>query len=157
VREDLFYRISECIIHLPPLRERGADIGILVHHFVDRLNERYRAEKEPSAKFLEYCDKHSWPGNVRELKHVVHRAYLMTESTNGEIFPEAGRTSSIAQEKEGLGIYAGRAISDVERELIFKTLDHFDGDKKSAADMLGISLKTLYNRLNEYSGRGGTR
>jgi DNA-binding NtrC family response regulator len=128
-----------------------------VHHFVDRLNERYRAEKEPSAKFLEYCDKHSWPGNVRELKHVVHRAYLMTESTNGEIFPEAGRTSSIAQEKEGLGIYAGRAISDVERELIFKTLDHFDGDKKSAADMLGISLKTLYNRLNEYSGRGGTR
>jgi DNA-binding NtrC family response regulator len=157
VREDLFYRISECIIHLPPLRERGADIGILVHHFIDRLNERYRAEKEPSAAFLEYCNKHSWPGNVRELKHVVHRAYLMTESTSGELLPDTGGTDAVAKEKEGVGIFAGRAISEVERELIFKTLDHFDGDKKSAADMLGISLKTLYNRLNEYSGRGGAR
>jgi DNA-binding NtrC family response regulator len=81
----------------------------------------------------------------------------MTESTNGELSPETGSTSPIVQGKEGVGIHAGRAISDVERELIFKTLDHFDGDKKSAADMLGISLKTLYNRLNEYSGRGGAR
>jgi DNA-binding NtrC family response regulator len=157
VRQDLFYRISECIIRLPPLRERGDDIGILVHHFVDRLNERYRAEKEPSAQFLEYCNKYSWPGNVRELKHVVHRAYLMTESASGEILPEAGGASPVIQEKERIGIHAGRAISDVERELIFKTLDHFDGDKKAAADMLGISLKTLYNRLNEYGDRGGAR
>jgi DNA-binding NtrC family response regulator len=157
VRQDLFYRISECIIHLPPLRERGDDIGILVHHFVDRLNERYRAEKEPSTGFLEFCNKYSWPGNVRELKHVVHRAYLMTESPSGEILPETGGTSPMVPEKEKLGIHAGRAISDVERELIFKTLDHFDGDKKAAADTLGISLKTLYNRLNEYGGRDGTR
>jgi DNA-binding NtrC family response regulator len=81
----------------------------------------------------------------------------MTESASGELFPDAGSRSPVAQEKEGIGIHAGRAISDVERELIFKTLDHFDGDKKSAADALGISLKTLYNRLNEYSSRGITR
>jgi DNA-binding NtrC family response regulator len=81
----------------------------------------------------------------------------MTESVSGELFPEAVSRSPVVQEKEGIGIHAGRAISDVERELIFKTLDHFDGDKKSAADALGISLKTLYNRLNEYSSRGITR
>lgn len=156
LREDLFYRISECIIRLPPLRERGDDIGILAQHFIDRLNERYRAEKEPSAEFLDHCSKYSWPGNVRELKHVVHRAYLMTESPSGELLPETGGTSStVVVENNRIGIHAGRAISDVERELIFKTLDHFAGDKKAAADALGISLKTLYNRLNEYNGRGG--
>jgi len=157
LREDLFYRISECIIRLPPLRERGDDIGILVHHFIDRLNERYRAEKEPSAEFLDWCAKYSWPGNVRELKHVVHRAYLMTENTSGQILPESSAASPVVVEKDRIGIHPGRAISDVERELIFKTLDHFDGDKKAAADALGISLKTLYNRLNEYNGRGGVR
>jgi DNA-binding NtrC family response regulator len=157
LRQDLFYRISECIIRLPPLRERGDDIGILVHHFVDRLNERYGAEKEPSAAFLDYCSRQPWPGNVRELRHVVHRAYLMTENASGEILPEAGAASPIVVEKDRVGIHPGRAISDVERELIFKTLDHFDGDKKAAADALGISLKTLYNRLNEYNGRGGAR
>jgi DNA-binding NtrC family response regulator len=79
----------------------------------------------------------------------------MTESASGEMLPEVGGPSPGIQEKERIGIHVGRAISDVERELIFKTLDHFDGDKKAAADMLGISLKTLYNRLNEYGGGDG--
>jgi two-component system response regulator HydG len=157
VREDLYYRISECIIRLPPLRERGDDIAILVDYFIDGLNERYGADKSPSPQFLEYCKKYSWPGNVRELKHVVHRAYLMMQDPSGEIEPEVGGAGPVIFESDSVGVHPGRAIRDVERELIFKTLEHFSGDKRAAADALGISLKTLYNRLNEYNARTGER
>ena len=157
VREDLYYRISECIVHLPPLRERGEDIAMLVNYFVDTFNEHYGTEKEPSADFFRYCDRHPWPGNVRELRHVVHRAFLMTREPDGEIIPDIGPTGPLPVENESSGIMAGRAIRDVERELIYKTLDHFGGDKKAAAETLGISVNTLYNRLNEYSGRTGAR
>src|SRR5690606_15893163 len=89
IREDLYYRISECIIRLPPLRERGDDINILIDYFIDGLNEQYGAEKRPSKDFLDYCKNYSWPGNVRELKHVVHRAYLMTKDPSGELMPDS--------------------------------------------------------------------
>ena len=151
LREDLYYRISEFVIHLPPLRERIADIRLLVSHFIDKLNARYGRQKRASAEFIERCERYSWPGNVRELKHVTHRAYVLGGDADGEISAEVvDVVSPLAYQSEDSGLIAGRAIREVERELIFKTLEHFGGDKKAAADTLGISLKTLYNRLNEY-------
>ena len=150
LREDLFYRLSEFVISLPPLRERGSDIDLLVRHFVDDLNERYTATKTPSADFIERCRRYSWPGNVRELKHVVHRAYLLGEPDDREIRVSEGFENPFSLGDGSKGLRPGRAIRDVERELIVRTLKHFGGDKKAAAETLGISLKTLYNRLNEY-------
>jgi DNA-binding NtrC family response regulator len=154
LREDLYYRLSEFVISLPPLRERGDDIDLLVGHFVADLNERYGTQKRPSADFLEHCRKYSWPGNVRELKHVVHRAYLLSEGASSEIQVSQGFENPFALENGSQGLQPGRAIRDVERELIIKTLKHYRGDKKVAADTLGISLKTLYNRLNDYKKPG---
>lgn len=150
LREDLYYRLSEFVISLPPLRERIEDVDLLVASFVADLNQRYDRERHASEPFLERCRTYHWPGNVRELKHVVHRAYLLADETSGELSGEHGFDAPIAFEQSPMGVAPGRAIRDVERELIYKTLEHFRGDKKAAAETLGISLKTLYNRLNEY-------
>ncbi len=148
LREDLYYRISEFVITLPPLKDRGEDIRLLVDHFVDELNARYSDARRASDAFIDWCKTHSWPGNVRELRHVVHRAYLLA-GDGGEITADTDVVGP-TYDNGHAGLEAGRAIREVERELIFKTLEHFDGDKKAAAETLGISLKTLYNRLNEY-------
>ena len=149
LREDLYYRISEFVIRLPPLRERAEDMRPLIDYFVGELNEHYGDHKTASEAFVDRCKTYQWPGNVRELKHVVHRAYVLADS-GGEILAETALGNPFAGDGNGGGLEAGRPIREVERELIFKTLEHFDGDKKVAADTLGISLKTLYNRLNEY-------
>jgi two-component system response regulator HydG len=152
LREDLYYRLNEFVIHLPPLRERGDDIGLLINYFVGELNEQYGANKRPSEESLKRFRAYAWPGNVRELRHVVHRAFLLTEGDNVEIEAPQRFENALGSEEELSGVRAGRAIREVERELILKTLKHYDGDKKEAAETLGISLKTLYNRLHEYEG-----
>jgi two-component system, NtrC family, response regulator HydG len=152
LREDLYYRISEFVISLPALRERGEDMRLLIDYFVDELNEHYGEHKAASEAFVETCKGYPWPGNVRELKHVVHRAYLLARD-GGELPAETAFGNPFAGDGNGAGLEAGRPIREVERELILKTLEHFGGDKKAAADTLGISLKTLYNRLNEYEER----
>jgi two-component system response regulator HydG len=150
LREDIYYRLSEFVITLPPLRARGADIDLLVEHFVADLNAQYEAAKHVSAEFLERCRAYSWPGNVRELKHVVHRAFLLAEGEEGELVAGVGFERAAPLRDDSAVIEPGRAIRDVERELIMKTLEHFNGNKRAAARTLGVSLKTLYNRLNEY-------
>ncbi len=156
LREDIFYRLSEFVIRLPPLRERKEDIELLVAHFLRGLNAQYQTDKKPSSEFVERCRTYSWPGNVRELKHAVHRAFLLTERDESELMPGDGFELSTIFGGSSLGVEPGRAIRDVERELIVKTLEYFNGDKKAAARTLGVSLKTLYNRLNEYK-EGGDR
>jgi DNA-binding NtrC family response regulator len=150
LREDLYYRLNEFVVSLPPLRERGADIPLLVDHLVDALNEQYGTHKRPSEQLLRRCRTYSWPGNVRELKHIVHRNFLLTDAADGEIDVQEHLDNALAADSAKDGLRAGRAIRDVERELILKTLEHFSSDKNAAADALGISLKTLYNRLHEY-------
>ncbi len=150
LREDIYYRLSEFVISLPPLRERGGDIALLVERFVADLNAQHNTDKRPSVDFLERCRTYAWPGNVRELKHAVHRAFLLADGGESELQPGDGFEHSVPFKSASAGIEAGRAIRDVERELIVKTLAHFDGNKKAAARTLGVSLKTLYNRLNEY-------
>ena len=151
LREDLYYRLSEFVISLPPLRERSGDIPLLVNHVLEALNARHGTRKRPSAELLRRCQLYAWPGNVRELKHVLHRNFLLTDASDGEVGVQEHLENALAAGTAAEGLRAGRLIRDVERELILKTLAHFSGDKNAAAEALGISLKTLYNRLHEYS------
>ena len=153
LREDLLYRLQVFPIHLPPLRHRGRDLEHLADHFLQALNKAEDTEKHFNAEALDRLRQHTWPGNVRELKNVVHRAFILSD---GEIGPddipiESHRT---VDEPEPSGdviqVSVGSSIADAEKKLIMATLDRYDGNKKEAAETLGISLKTLYNRLNAY-------
>lgn len=146
LREDLYFRISVFPIEMPPLRDRGSDIGLLATHFLAVLNSEHGTKKAFSKEALEQIGRSRWPGNVRELKHAVHRAYVMAEDDIVEAL--VTDEAAIVQGIEGLS--PGRSIAEVEKDLILKTLAHYNGNKKAAAESLGVSVKTLYNRLNEY-------
>lgn len=146
LREDLYFRLRVFPLVLPPLRERKGDITLLAERFLADLNERNDTQKCLSPEALKKLEQHTWPGNVRELKHAIHRAYIMTEDNVVNI-PERF-DEDLPGGIEGLRV--GRSIADVEKDLILSTLDHFNQDKKAAAATLGVSLKTLYNRLKSY-------
>jgi DNA-binding NtrC family response regulator len=154
LREDLYYRLSVFPITLPPLRSRIPDVPLLVEHFLSQAQtagaEGRRFSAEDSARLRAY----HWPGNVRELRHVVLRAAIMSDPSDSVLrLPE--RFDSPFNEPNGQqGLAIGRSIRDVERELIMRTLEHLNGDKRAAAETLGISLNTLYNRLNAYEAAG---
>lgn len=150
LRKDLYYRLRVFPLVLPPLRERKGDVTLLATSFMQEINQRNNTDKQLSNEALRRLEQHSWPGNVRELKHAIHRAYIMAESDLVEM-PERF-DDDLPGEIEGLSV--GRSIADVERDLIMSTLEHFDGDKNAAAATLGISLKTLYNRLKSYEDEG---
>jgi two-component system response regulator HydG len=155
LREDLYYRLSVFPITLPPLRARVQDVPLLVDHFMGQAQtasgvETRRFSSDDMARLRAY----HWPGNVRELRHVVLRAAIMTDPNESLLrLPE--RFDSPFNEPNGQqGLAIGRSIRDVERELIMRTLEHLNGDKRAAAETLGISLNTLYNRLNAYEAAG---
>jgi len=149
MREDLLYRLQVFPIHMPPLSERGDDVQLLADYFLGQLNERQGTSKLFTEDSLDRLRSHTWPGNVRELKNVVHRAFIMADS---EITPrclprEVGGDSGSVR---SLNFQVGTSIEEVERRLIMATLDAYGGNKRKTADILGVSLKTLYNRLNTY-------
>jgi two-component system response regulator AtoC len=149
LREDLLYRLQVFPIHMPPLRERGEDVQLLAEYFLAQLNERQGTSKAFTEESMERLRSHSWPGNVRELKNVVHRAFIMADQ---EISPrslprEVGGDSGSVR---SLHFQVGTSIEEVERRLIMATLEAYGGNKRKTADVLGVSLKTLYNRLNTY-------
>jgi DNA-binding NtrC family response regulator len=158
LREDLYYRLSVFPITLPPLRQRGDDIELLADHFIALHNEREKAEKEWSAEARRRLMGYGWPGNVRELKNVVERAAILADKVIGpELVPEPGSAIPVTTNSgEGpmLQIRIGSALDHAERRIILATLNELGGDKKKAAEVLGISLKTLYNRLNLYEAAG---
>jgi len=146
LREDLYFRLRVFPLVLPPLRERKGDVSLLAERFLAQLNEQNGTQKCLSPEALAQLEKHTWPGNVRELKHTIHRAYIMAEESIVNV-PERF-DEDLPGQIEGLSV--GRSIADVEKDLILSTLEHFDQDKKAAAATLGVSLKTLYNRLKVY-------
>jgi two-component system, NtrC family, response regulator HydG len=152
LREDLYFRLAVFPIYIPPLRHRKDDIPLLVKYFLAELNSQYDSNiKIAETDLKKLCD-YDWPGNLRELRHCLHRAYIMADQES-ELVRIPEKMSSPFSKKEGnasKGIEFGKTVEDVERELILTTLDHLRGDKKAAAETLGLSLKTLYNRLNEY-------
>jgi DNA-binding NtrC family response regulator len=147
LREDLYFRLSVFPIELPPLRERGDDVILLANEILSVLNEKQGTARQFSTEAIESLRRHRWPGNVRELKNATHRAFIMADDSAVDL----PHLAAEAFPGDGLeGVRAGRSIADVERDLIYATLKHCDGDKKAAAASLGVSLKTLYNRLNQY-------
>lgn len=149
LREDLYYRLSEFAIAIPPLRQRREDIPALVELFLRRLNDQYDMQKQVTERCIERLMEYDWPGNVRELKHIVHRIFVLNRGDEARIEAPENFGSPLTSESS-TQVEAGRSISDVEKELILKTMEHFNGDKLRAAETLGISVRTLYNRLRQY-------
>lgn len=155
LREDLYFRLAVFPIRVPPLRERSTDIDLLAEHFVDEFNAAYGLQRHLTDASLETLRNHGWPGNVRELRHVIQRAYIMANEDTGEIsVPD--RLASPLHAARPTGLNVGMSIREMERQLITQTLEEFDGDKPRAAKVLGVSLKTLYNRLNEYEAEASS-
>jgi two-component system response regulator AtoC len=148
LREDLYYRLNVFPILLPPLRERGDDVELLAEKFLGELNQAEGTAKHFTRACLERLRRHSWPGNVRELQNVVRRAFILAEADVGVDSLPLGVTEELAA--ASLVTRLGTSIAEAERRLILATLEHCDGNKRKAADVLKVSLKTLYSRLNEY-------
>jgi DNA-binding NtrC family response regulator len=154
LREDLLYRLAVFPVRMPPLRSRGDDVELLADHFLAQLNGPARTQKRLSSLARMTLKQHAWPGNVRELKNCIERAYILGDTVL-ELTPliegAAPRDGDSIADGERLNIRVGSRIHDMERSLIEATLDYFKGNKRRAADALGCSLKTLYNKLNGYS------
>ncbi|MCG8508520.1 MAG: sigma-54 dependent transcriptional regulator, partial [Rhodospirillales bacterium] len=163
-REDLFFRLNVVNLILPPLRDRPQDILVLARHFIEKYAEANGTPALPLAKEAEtLLTSYEWPGNVRELENTVHRAVLL--SSGSEIEAEAfgltvrTRTDGAAGTEgatagAGTAGLVGRTVSDVERELIIDTLQHCLGNRTHAANILGISIRTLRNKLKQYMDDG---
>jgi DNA-binding NtrC family response regulator len=153
LREDLLYRLQVFPIHLPPLRERAEDIDLLANHFLAEINRTESAHKAFTPEALAQLRTYSWTGNVRELKNVVHRAFIMADDViDTPCLPRELGASPIV-DGNFLNIGVGMKIAEAERRLILATLKHCDGSKEKTAEMLGVSVKTLYNRLREYGAQ----
>src|SRR5262249_20566882 len=148
LREDLFYRLNVFPIVLPPLRERGRDVELLAEQFLERLNQEQGTSKTLSAAARDALRRHPWPGNARELKNALHRAFILAEGVvEAEMLgvDALGPTSPSASSRAtGIdSISVGLPLTEVERVMILATLEQCGGDKRRAAQTLGISLKTL--------------
>jgi len=155
LREDIYYRLAVVTVQLPPLRERGEDVLVLAEFFLSELNLRHGTRKRLSDDLRARFVRHRWPGNVRELRNAVERAFILCDgelSLSEQDMPtlrpggqEGGGTSS-----DLIQLPIGATLEEIERTFILATLKHFEGDKRRAADVLGCSLKTLYNKLHAY-------
>jgi DNA-binding NtrC family response regulator len=161
-RADLFYRLNVFPLRLPPLRERKEDVPLLAAHFLAQIEEKERRGFSSfEDRALQALSGHDWPGNVRELKNAVHRAYVLsdppaiqaeaaeavlTDSGSAEIRPGAGDDETWP----AVPVRVGETLQAVEKKVLTATLLAVKGDKRVAAELLGVSLKTIYNKLKEY-------
>ncbi|NGM86616.1 sigma-54-dependent Fis family transcriptional regulator [Parapusillimonas sp. SGNA-6] len=150
-RSDLLYRLAVFPIRVPPLRERKPDIAFFAQRFLDELNQQEKTNKQFSPQALERLENYNWPGNVRELKNTVTRAFILADEVV-EVSPPGALFRGAAPEvKHGfLKIPVGTPLTTAQRALIMATLDYYAGDKRRTALALGISPKTLYNRLERF-------
>lgn len=151
-REDLYHRLNVFPIQLPPLRERGSDLEMLAEHFLDELNLTERTTKRFSPRAISSLYEHSWPGNVRELKNYVQRAYILADAII-EDGAQPDATSLSPEEEDVITVRIGTPLDEIEERVTMATLARCGNVKKRAAETLGISLKTLYNRLEGYAQR----
>jgi two-component system, NtrC family, response regulator AtoC len=151
LRADLYHRLNVFPLELPSLRERGADIELIAQSLLDQLNQAHKTHKVFSPEVVQALGEHSWPGNVRELKNYVQRAYIMSDDrmiTASAVPLQISAAKPAAASMVSLQV--GVSLADADRQLILATLEQCNGVKKQAAEILGVSLKTLYNRLEEY-------
>ena len=153
LREDLYYRLNVYTIELPPLRDRLEDLPLLVAHFIREFNREHNKSVEGMGQdCLDALRAHTWPGNVRELRNVVQRAVIRCNSpmlSAGDLPADSVRHGSEAR----FTVQLGSTVYDVERELIVRTIAYAGGNKTRASDILGVSRRNLYNRLNGYAAR----
>jgi len=151
-REDLYYRIKVIPLTIPPLRERKEDIQLLADYFLERycrLNHKKNIGIDDAAMHL--LLNHPWDGNVRELENTMERAVLI--GTGHLILPQdllLDVCDSRNDSSDACGIRAGRTVRDMEKELIYRTLEDVNDNRTQAAELLGISIRTLRNKLREY-------
>ncbi|WP_345813295.1 sigma-54 dependent transcriptional regulator [Paraburkholderia sp. PREW-6R] len=156
LREDLMYRLAVFPLRAPPLRERENDRELLAQHFLSQLNQQEGASKTFSKRSIETLRTWSWPGNVRELKNAVYRAFILAEKTVELPHPHlASRVKKAVTQGDAMSVWIGTPLADAQKQIILGTLKHCGGDKRRAAKALGVSLKTLYNRLSAYGGDEG--
>jgi DNA-binding NtrC family response regulator len=159
LREDLYYRLKVFHIPVPPLRERPDDIELLGSFFLEQLAEKEGRRKHLSPEALEALKRYAWPGNVRELKNAIYTAYLLADGDRIEpraLPPEIEGGTEATLDRSSVHIPVGTTVAEAERRLILTTLANYEGNKVKTAEVLGISLKTLYNRLHEYGYWSGT-
>lgn len=150
-REDLFYRINTIVISAPPLRRRKEDIPILVNHFLaSATNSFVNRGKTIDEEAMKILVKYSWPGNIRELQNACERLQILSEGhmIMANDLPEGIRNPQALD--EGLNFDSTIPLYDLEKRYILKALAHYGGNKTQAAQGLGITIKTLYNKLHEY-------
>ena len=159
LREDLYYRLNVFHIHLPPLREREEDIPLIAESLVVDLNRKHGCRCDISEPVLEAFRRHNWPGNVRELRNVLERALILAGVGTLELkhLPPPFQVHSAGPVAVDAGpaveFPLGTTVSEVEKVLILRTLEHTQNNKARAAEILGISLKTLHNKLKKYGSR----
>jgi len=152
LREDLYYRLNVFAFRLPTLRERKEDLPLLVQAFINEFNTRnQRSIAGLDQQAMRMLEQYAWPGNVRELRNVIERATILAPGPFIEVkhLPPVLTQEPPAQHSEQLAISPGTTVEEAERRLIVMTLAHTRDNKTRAAEILGISLKTLHNKLNK--------
>ena len=184
LREDLLYRLSVFPTTLPPLRDRGDDVRLLANHFLAQLNTRHGTDKLLSSVAVQRMRAYRWPGNVRQLMNIVHRAFILESDTLdmtvlepllsgegsgpdpcGTAKQTAAALTADTRDSDTretgsppqptIKITVGTSMEEAQRELIVSTLNQCDGNKSETARQLGISVRTLYNRLRQYEKKAG--
>ena len=168
-REDLYFRLNVINLQLPSLANRPGDIIPLATHFAQKYAEANGVQvKAFSETAIAVLNKHPWPGNVRELENTIHRAVLLSTSekidtealildngyTDTSSNNHATPSTQVSQNEIDNHTFIGRSVADVERDLIIDTLQHCLGNRTHAANILGISIRTLRNKLKQYNGEG---
>jgi two-component system response regulator AtoC len=151
LRRDLYYRLSVFPIHLSPLRKRPGDIALLARAFLAELNHEHETAKQLPAEVVAAFERYDWPGNVRQLRNTMQRAFILA-GEGGDIRYAPGEGTAPAQAE--VPTLVGKSLDELNREMILAALAHYGNRRKTAA-ALGISLKTLYNRLNLYKREHG--
>ena len=155
LRQDLYFRLNVFHIHLPPLRDHKEDIPLLVEHILRDVNAKHGKQvRGIGAEVMDIFMGHTWPGNIRELRNVLERAAIMCEKdlvTRASLPPEFGKIAAKGpSDLSSVKFPVGTTVDAMERELILQTLSATGNNKTRAAELLGISLKTLHNKLKEY-------
>lgn len=155
-REDLYYRLNVIPLMVPPLRDRTGDIKLLVEHFVRKFTSG--AIKSVPAELLDELSTYAWPGNVRELQNACERAVILAQGGDLEAshfligaLEQGGSATAHSEGEDELRLHSGLSVAEAEKRLIYETLKSTGNNKTKAAELLGISIRTLRNKLNEYS------
>jgi len=158
-REDLYHRLSVFPLTLPPLRDRASDIPRLVTFFISKYTALYGLpEKEVSDELMQDFTSRPWPGNVRELENMVQRGVIL--SADREVILQEDVVNDFFSDKKPSStgaadfVRAGKTIEEMEREMILKTLEHTGNNQKEAAKRLGVSARTIRNKLTKYREEG---